>query len=84
MLAVSRDSVDAVSLLLEHKAEVNDSGDVSNLHLCKLKMLVCISLVSSFYSQGLTPLLEASIKGSIEIVSLLLQYKADVNIRLKV
>jgi uncharacterized membrane protein YiaA len=44
MLAVKRESEEAVSLLLAHKAEVNKSGDVSNLHHCKLITLVCITL----------------------------------------
>jgi hypothetical protein len=49
MLAVKRKSLEAVSLLLAYKAEVDKSGDVSNLHYCKLIMLVCISFYSSFY-----------------------------------
>jgi serine/threonine-protein phosphatase 6 regulatory ankyrin repeat subunit B len=92
MAAANAGYTEVVKILLEAKAEVNSSGieGYSALHLASFKghieivkmLLEAKAAINATNEEGITPLLlAAGLKGNKypEVVGMLLEYKADVN-----
>lgn len=91
-LAISNNDKEMVQFLLENGADVNHKLDTSRSVEFKYERLLYdkisdsdykskMSLLESIYLNGVTPVMAAVHKGNLEIVKLLIKYKADLHAR---
>ena len=91
-LAISNNDKEMVQFLLENGADVNHKLDTSRSVEFKYGRLLYdkisdsdykskMSLLEGIYLNGVTPVMAAVHKGNLEIVKLLIKYKADLHAR---